>query len=150
MGSSSTSWISLFQKKRKPLGSQLWINLHPLIFSKPQPTYQIWKAQVAPILRCHGFLGCVSTKCPPSTILGEHSVSHPHPTRTRWLRMDQLIIGWINNSLSYAHLSQTISFHLIVSFSKLGIIFVNIKNLLFNLQNSKNSRYLVFSPIFKK
>ncbi|KAG6784643.1 hypothetical protein POTOM_010341 [Populus tomentosa] len=73
--------------------------------------YLLWKAQVIPILRGHGLLGYVTNKitCPDSTIAGADGVLQPNPAAATWLRTDQLILGWINSSLSDGPLSQVIN-----------------------------------------
>ncbi|KAG6756149.1 hypothetical protein POTOM_039573 [Populus tomentosa] len=59
----------------------------------------------------HGLLGYVTNKitCPDSTIAGADGVLQPNPAAATWLRTDQLILGWINSSLSDGLLSQVIN-----------------------------------------
>jgi hypothetical protein len=73
--------------------------------------YLLWKAQVIPILRGHGLLGYVTNdiSCPDSTIAGVNGTLQPNPAATTWLRIDQLILGWINSSFSDGPLSQVIN-----------------------------------------
>jgi len=73
--------------------------------------YLLWKAQVIPILRGHGLLGYVTNdiSCPDSTITGADGTLQPNPVAPTWLRTDQLILGWINSSLSDGPLSQVIN-----------------------------------------
>jgi hypothetical protein len=98
-------------------------NSHSLEFSPSSPhlpnisiklastNYLLWKAQVIPILCGNGLLGYVQNQVPhPSqTIIGEDGVSRTYPAATIWLHTDQLILGWINSSLSDGPLSQVIS-----------------------------------------
>lgn len=64
-------------------------------------SYLLWKAQVIPILRGHGFLGYVTNDISysNSTITGADGTLQPNPTKATWLRTDQLILRWINSSL---------------------------------------------------
>uniref|UniRef100_A0A6N2NKC7 Retrovirus-related Pol polyprotein from transposon TNT 1-94-like beta-barrel domain-containing protein n=1 Tax=Salix viminalis TaxID=40686 RepID=A0A6N2NKC7_SALVM len=73
--------------------------------------YLLWKTQVIPILRGNGLLSYVQNQdsCPSQTITGEDGVSKTNPAAAMWLRTDQLILGWINSSLSDGPLSQVIS-----------------------------------------
>jgi hypothetical protein len=73
--------------------------------------YLLWKAQVIPILRGHGLLGYITNdiSCPDSTIAGADGTLQPNPAAATWLRTDQLILGWINSSLSDGPLSQVIN-----------------------------------------
>jgi len=73
--------------------------------------YLLWKAQVILILRGHGLLGYVTNdiSCPDSTITGADGTLQPNPAAATWLRTDQLILGWINSSLSDGPLSQVIN-----------------------------------------
>jgi len=73
--------------------------------------YLLWKAQVIPILRGNGLLSYVQNQvsCPSQTITGEDGVSRTNPVAAMWLHTDQLILGWINSSLSDGPLSQVIS-----------------------------------------
>ncbi|KAF9680517.1 hypothetical protein SADUNF_Sadunf06G0129600 [Salix dunnii] len=47
--------------------------------------------------------------CPESTITGENGELQTNPAATMWLRIDQLIFGWINSSLYDRPLSQVIN-----------------------------------------
>uniref|UniRef100_A0A6N2N5R1 Retrotransposon Copia-like N-terminal domain-containing protein n=1 Tax=Salix viminalis TaxID=40686 RepID=A0A6N2N5R1_SALVM len=73
--------------------------------------YLLWKAQVVPILRGHGLLGYVTDEvpCPALTIVGADGAAQPNSAAATWLRIDQLILGWINSSLSDGPLSQVIN-----------------------------------------
>ena len=73
--------------------------------------YLLWKAQVLPVLRGYGLLGYVKDEvpCPESTIIGENGELQTNPAAVVWLRTDQLILGWINSSLSDGPLSQVIN-----------------------------------------
>ena len=73
--------------------------------------YLLWKAQVIPVLRGHGLLGYVTNdiSCPELSSIGANGTLQSNPAATTWLPTDQLILGWINNSLSDAHLSQVIN-----------------------------------------
>ncbi|KAF5472656.1 hypothetical protein F2P56_009355 [Juglans regia] len=73
--------------------------------------YLLWKAQVIPILRGNGLLGYVQNQvpCPSQIIIGEDGESRTNPAAAMWLRTDQLILGWINSSLSDSPLSQVIN-----------------------------------------
>jgi hypothetical protein len=73
--------------------------------------YMLWKAQVISILRGHGLLGYVTNdiSCPELTIIGVDGTLQSTPAAATWMRIDQLILGWINNSLSDGPLSQVIN-----------------------------------------
>jgi hypothetical protein len=47
--------------------------------------------------------------CPELTIVDADGASQPNPTATTWLRIDQLVLGWINSSLSDDPLFQVIN-----------------------------------------
>uniref|UniRef100_A0A6N2LVF6 Retrovirus-related Pol polyprotein from transposon TNT 1-94-like beta-barrel domain-containing protein n=1 Tax=Salix viminalis TaxID=40686 RepID=A0A6N2LVF6_SALVM len=66
---------------------------------------------VIPVLRGYGLLGYVKNEvpCPASTITGESGMLQANPAASMWLRTDQLILGWINSSLSDGPLSQVIN-----------------------------------------
>lgn len=84
----------------------------PDIYTKlASGNYLLWKVQVVLVLCGHGLLSYVKNKivCPPSTILGEDGEMHPNLAAAKWLRIEQLIMHWLNSSLSYAPLSQVIS-----------------------------------------
>lgn len=57
--------------------------------------YLLWKAHVVPVLHGHGLLGYRKNKVPCPA--------------TRWLHIDQLVLGWLNSSLFDAPLSQVTS-----------------------------------------
>ena len=73
--------------------------------------YLLWKAQVIPILRGNGLFGYVQNQVPCSsqTIISEDGVSRTNLAAVMWLHTDQLILGWINSSLSDGPLSQVIN-----------------------------------------
>jgi len=64
--------------------------------------YLLWKAQVIPILHGNGLFGYVQNQvpCPSQTIINEDGVSPTSLAAVMWLHTDQLILGWINSSLS--------------------------------------------------
>nr|TKS07948.1 hypothetical protein D5086_0000105980 [Populus alba] len=47
--------------------------------------------------------------CPKLTIVDADGASQPNPDATTWLRIDQLVLRWINSSLSDGPLSQVIN-----------------------------------------
>uniref|UniRef100_A0A6N2M3R0 Retrotransposon Copia-like N-terminal domain-containing protein n=1 Tax=Salix viminalis TaxID=40686 RepID=A0A6N2M3R0_SALVM len=73
--------------------------------------YILWKAQVVPVLRGNGLLGYVKNQivCPAQIITSKGGVSQTNPAATTWLRIDQLILGWINSSVTDGPLSQVIN-----------------------------------------
>ncbi|CAL9009706.1 unnamed protein product [Prunus brigantina] len=75
--------------------------------------YSLWLAQFLPILRSRDLMGFVdgSHECPPKYISGSTTVN---PAYTTWIQQDQLILSWINNSLSQSVVS-TVSRDLSVS-----------------------------------
>nr|TKR66530.1 hypothetical protein D5086_0000310060 [Populus alba] len=71
----------------------------------------LWKAQVIPILRGHGLLAYVINDISSLelTIIGTYGTLQSNPAAATWLRIDQLILGWINSSLQDGPLSQAIN-----------------------------------------
>ncbi|CAL8150773.1 unnamed protein product [Prunus armeniaca] len=61
--------------------------------------YSLWLAQFLPILRSRDLVGFVDGfhECPPKHLSGSTTVN---PAYTTWIQYDQLILSWINNSLS--------------------------------------------------
>ncbi|BFG29047.1 hypothetical protein CerSpe_153210 [Prunus speciosa] len=69
-----------------------------------QTNYSLWLAQFLPILRSRDIMGFVdgSHECPPKHLPGSTRVN---PAYTTWNQHDQLILSWINNSLSQSVIS---------------------------------------------
>lgn len=107
MDSSSTSSIPTMYALAFLYFFQLKTNF-PNISNKQASTNQLqWKRKVMSSLRGHGLLGYVTNEipCPPNTIIGEDGVSHSKLVVQCRLRVDQLILDWINNSISCSFLS---------------------------------------------
>ncbi|KAF9672613.1 hypothetical protein SADUNF_Sadunf11G0060800 [Salix dunnii] len=92
--------------------SSIKTHLPDLSIKLASNNYLLWKAQVLPILRGHGLLGYVTNdvSCPEATITGVDGIMQQNPAAATWLCMDQLILGWINSSLSDGPLSQVINY----------------------------------------
>ncbi|KAG6747881.1 hypothetical protein POTOM_047772 [Populus tomentosa] len=106
-----SSTFSVLPMSSAPEFSPAKTHLPDISIKLASNNYLLWKAQVIPILRGHGLLGYVTNKitCPDSTITGADGVLQPNPAAATWLRTDQLILGWINSSLSDGPLSQVIN-----------------------------------------
>ncbi|CAN1849071.1 Retrovirus-related Pol polyprotein from transposon RE1 [Linum perenne] len=82
---------------------------NPQITIKLTPTnYLLWKAQLEPLLHCHGLMNHVTgvSVAPPTTLNGE-----PNAAYTTWFSRDQLVLSWITLSVSEAVLPQLIGKH---------------------------------------
>ena len=66
--------------------------------------YPLWLAQILPILKSRNLMGYVdgSIVCPPKHLPGAAAVN---PAYTTWVQHDQLILSWINGSLTPSVLS---------------------------------------------
>ncbi|KAG6739150.1 hypothetical protein POTOM_056736 [Populus tomentosa] len=108
---SSTSLIQPVSNSHSSEFSSVVPHLPDISIKLASTNYLLWKAQVIPILRGNGLLSYVQNQisCPSQTITGEDGVSRINPAAAMWLRTDQLILGWINSSLSDGPLSQVIS-----------------------------------------
>ncbi|KAG6793802.1 hypothetical protein POTOM_003025 [Populus tomentosa] len=108
---SSTSLIQPVSNSHSSEFSSVVPYLPDISIKLASTNYLLWKAQVIPILRGDGLLIYVQNQisCPSQTITDEDGVSRINPAAAMWLRTDQLILGWINSSLSDGPLSQVIS-----------------------------------------
>ena len=108
---SSTSSIPPVSNSHSSEFSPFVPHLPDISIKLASTNYLLWKAQVIPILRGNDLLSYVQNQvsCPSQTIIGEDGMSQTNPAETMWLRTDQLILGWINSSLSDGPLSQVIS-----------------------------------------
>lgn len=82
-------------------------NLSEVSTKLASTNYLLRKAQVVPILRGHGILGYVKNevRCPPATTVSEDGTVPPTQQHLIIGCTDQLILGWLNSSLSNAPLS---------------------------------------------
>jgi hypothetical protein len=76
--------------------------------------YPLWLAQIVPILKSKNLMGFVTgtNPCPPefkSNIDGTVT-AEVDPRYTTWHQQDQMILSWINNSLSPTVLSTVARF----------------------------------------
>ncbi|KAL6281384.1 hypothetical protein ACE6H2_018265 [Prunus campanulata] len=64
--------------------------------------YPLWLAQITPLLKSRGLMGFVkgTTTCPPSVVKDKDNTEKVNPAYDDWIRQDQLILSWINGSLS--------------------------------------------------
>ncbi|GAV92139.1 UBN2 domain-containing protein, partial [Cephalotus follicularis] len=65
--------------------------------------YLLWKTQLTPILKTYNLLDLVNSTepCPPTTIINAKDNSPtPNPAYLSWCQRDQLVLSWINASLS--------------------------------------------------
>ncbi|KAG6736611.1 hypothetical protein POTOM_060514 [Populus tomentosa] len=102
--------------------------LHDLSTKLASNNYLLWKAQVVPILRGHGLLGYVTDEvpCPELTIVDVDGALQPNPAATTWLCIDQLVLGWINSSLSDGPLSQTSTVSLVIMLGLFWRLFMEV------------------------
>ncbi|GAV57564.1 UBN2_3 domain-containing protein [Cephalotus follicularis] len=79
-------------------------NLQHFITIKLNHTnYLLWKTQLTPILKTYNLLDLVNgtEPCPPTTIINAKDNSPtPNPAYLSWCQRDQLVLSWINASLS--------------------------------------------------
>ncbi|CAL2240051.1 unnamed protein product [Prunus armeniaca] len=61
--------------------------------------YPLWLAYIVPLLKSRDLLSFVdgTSECPPKTIARSTTVN---PAYTTWVQQDQLILSWINSSLT--------------------------------------------------
>ncbi|XP_020415549.1 uncharacterized protein LOC109948055 [Prunus persica] len=66
--------------------------------------YPLWLAQILPILRSRDLMGYVdgTIVCPSQQLSGSTTTN---PTYTTWVQYDQMILSWINGSLTPSVLS---------------------------------------------
>ncbi|KAK3014728.1 hypothetical protein RJ639_008398 [Escallonia herrerae] len=70
--------------------------------------YLLWQTQLLPILRSNNLYGLVdgTESCPPAEIATPGTTTRtPNPDYKHWVDRDQLVLRWINTSLSEAVLS---------------------------------------------
>jgi hypothetical protein len=69
--------------------------------------YLMWQSQVLPVLRSNDLLGIVdeTEPSPPRFLTNEQGESIVNPEYTLWNKKDQLILSWINATLSEAVLA---------------------------------------------
>ncbi|CAL1395546.1 unnamed protein product [Linum trigynum] len=93
VSSSSTPTISL------PSNPQFTVKLTP-------NNYLLWKTQLLPLLRCFYLIGHIDGTLPPPP---EAINSQPNPAYGEWYQRDQLVLIWINMSLSEVVLSTIVN-----------------------------------------
>ncbi|XP_021816921.1 uncharacterized protein LOC110759192 [Prunus avium] len=66
--------------------------------------YPLWLAQIVPLLNSRDLMSFVdgTSECPPKNVAGSTTVN---PAYTTWFQQDQLILSWINSSLTPSVLS---------------------------------------------
>ncbi|BFG27862.1 hypothetical protein CerSpe_141360 [Prunus speciosa] len=66
--------------------------------------YPLWLAQILPVLKSRDLMGYVdgTIVCPPQQLSGSTTTN---PTYTNWVQYDQMILSWINGSLTPSVLS---------------------------------------------
>jgi hypothetical protein len=76
-------------------------------FKLDDNNYLLWLSQVVPILKSHELMGIVdgSEQCPPTTITDAEGKEVQNPDLSAWNRRDQLLLSWINMSLTESVLS---------------------------------------------
>ncbi|KAF9672927.1 hypothetical protein SADUNF_Sadunf11G0095200 [Salix dunnii] len=95
--------------------------------------YFLWKAQLCDVQD--------QDSCSSQTITGEDCVSQNNPAAAMWLRTDQLILGWINSSLSDGPLSQVIS-----SETSIPLMVLVVTTSQFHQKDARLSRFTKGSP----
>ncbi|KAL6290616.1 hypothetical protein ACE6H2_008126 [Prunus campanulata] len=104
-GSSSSSAAS---------GDDPALALPSVLNVKLDPTnYPIWLAQIIPLLRSRRLISFVdgTSICPPAFLLGSDGkpTNAINPAYEDWIQMDQLVLSWINGSLSHPVLATVAS-----------------------------------------
>ncbi|GAV69740.1 UBN2_3 domain-containing protein [Cephalotus follicularis] len=74
---------------------------HFITIKLSQTNYLLWKTQLTPILKAYNFLDLVhgDEPCPPQ-LTSEDNPASLNPSYTSWCQRDQLVLSWINASLS--------------------------------------------------
>ena len=76
--------------------------------------YPLWLAQIVPILKSKNLMGFVTgrTLCPPEFKCDKdgNATTEINPAYVTWYQQDQMILSWINNSLSALVLSTVARF----------------------------------------
>ncbi|KAB2612660.1 hypothetical protein D8674_034976 [Pyrus ussuriensis x Pyrus communis] len=70
--------------------------------------YPLWLAQILPILKSRDLMGYVdgTLVCPPKNLPGATTVN---PAYSAWIQQDQMILSWINGSLTASVLATVAS-----------------------------------------
>jgi hypothetical protein len=82
-------------------------------FKLDDSNYLLWLSQVVPILKSHELMGIVdgSEPCPPTTLTDAEGKEVQNPDFSAWNRRDQLLLSWINMSLTESVLSTVFGLH---------------------------------------
>jgi hypothetical protein len=73
----------------------------------------LWLSVIVPILKSHEVMGIVdgSNPCPPPFVTDAEVKNVPNPDYSLWVRQDQLLLGWLNITLSNSVLSTLFGLH---------------------------------------
>ncbi|CAL1362271.1 unnamed protein product [Linum trigynum] len=100
MATSSTTSDSSSPSIQSPSPQRLLIPSNPQLTVKLNPTnYLLWRAQINPLLRCNRLIGHIDGTLPPPPLTVE---SQPNPAYATWYENDQVVLAWINLSLTEA------------------------------------------------
>ncbi|CAL1384819.1 unnamed protein product [Linum trigynum] len=100
MATSSTTSDSSSPSLQPSPPQRLLIPSNPQLTVKLNPTnYLLWRAQLNPLLRCNRLIGHIDGTLPPPPLNVE---DHPNPAYATWYENDQLVLAWINLSLTEA------------------------------------------------
>ncbi|CAL1372265.1 unnamed protein product [Linum trigynum] len=100
MAISSTTSDSSSPSIQPPSPPRLLIPSNPQLTVKLNPTnYLLWRAQIHPLLRCNRLIGHIDGTLPSPPLTVE---SQPNPAYATWYENDQLVLAWINLSLTEA------------------------------------------------
>jgi hypothetical protein len=75
--------------------------------------YMVWLSVIVPIPKSHEVMGIVdgSNPCPPQFVTDAEGKNAPNPAYSLWVRQDQLLLGWLNITLSESVLSIVFGLH---------------------------------------
>jgi hypothetical protein len=75
--------------------------------------YMVWLSVIVQILKSHEVMGIVdgSNPCPPQFVTDAEGKNVPNPAYSLWVRQDQLLLGWLNITLSESILSTVFGLH---------------------------------------
>ncbi|CAL1354541.1 unnamed protein product [Linum trigynum] len=100
MATSSTTSDSSSPSIQSPSPQCLLIPSNPQLTVKLTPTnYLLWRAQIHPLLQCNRLIGHIDGTLPSPPLTVE---SQPNPAYATWYENDQLVLAWINLSLTEA------------------------------------------------
>lgn len=119
--SDSATNLSASGTPLNPFASETPISVSTKLFASSIPqlcsikldcnNFLLWNCSILPVIRGHKMEGyLLGTKhCPPKTI-AEGTMIKPNPAYKEWVSFDQLLMGWIYNTLTPNIASQLIGY----------------------------------------